>query len=131
MINLPALTANPDRRDATGDKLLIRMLHQPLSRAAWAGFPSPAEDHLDQNLDLNQHLIKHPEATYLVKVRGDSMTGAGIGSDDILIVDRAIEAADNRVIIACINGELFVKRIRTIEGKLFLWPENEKYKPIE
>jgi DNA polymerase V len=96
-----------------------------------AGFPSPADEYLNQKLDLNEHLIKHPEATYFVKVYGDSMIGAGIRSGDILIVDRSIEPSDNRVIIACINGDLFVKRIRTIEGRIYLIPENENYKPIK
>src|SRR5689334_6273234 len=76
--------------------------------SAAAGFPSPADDFLEQSLDLNKHLIRHPEATYLVRVKGDSMINAGIHSGDILIVDRALDATDNRIIVACIYGELYV-----------------------
>ncbi|MEW6737300.1 MAG: translesion error-prone DNA polymerase V autoproteolytic subunit [Acidobacteriota bacterium] len=97
----------------------------------FAGFPSAASDYFKQKLDLNQHLIKHPESTYFVRVHGDSMEGAGIHSGDILIVDRALEPADNNVIVACIGGDLIVKRLRIIEGRYFLFSENENYLPIE
>ena len=95
-----------------------------------AGFPSPADDYLEDNLDLNQHLIKHEAATFFVKVRGDSMIGAGIHSGDLLIVDRALEPTDNSVVIAVVNGELTVKRISKRNGKLSLIPENGNYTPI-
>ncbi len=95
-----------------------------------AGFPSPADDYIEQKLDLNRHLIKHPAATYFVRVSGDSMIEAGIHSKDILIVDRALEPKDKSVIIAVLNGELTVKRFRNIEGKVFLYPENKNYAPI-
>ena len=96
-----------------------------------AGFPSPAEDYIEDHLDLNKHLIKHPFATFFVKVKGDSMIDAGIHSGDILIVDRAIDPADKKVVIAVIDGELTLKRIRIIKKKLFLVPENKNYKPVE
>ncbi len=96
-----------------------------------AGFPSPAEDYIEGKLDLNKHLIKHPAATFFVRVAGDSMIDAGIHPGDILIVDRAVEPADKKVVIAVIEGELTVKRIRMIKGKIYLMPENENYKPIE
>ena len=96
-----------------------------------AGFPSPADDYIENRLDLNKHLIHHPAATFFVKVKGDSMVEAGIHSGDILIVDRSLEATDKRVVIAVIDGELTVKRIRKIEGKIFLIPENRDYRPIE
>jgi len=96
-----------------------------------AGFPSPAEDYIEGKLDLNRHLIKHPAATFFVRVAGDSMIDAGIHPGDILIVDRSLEPADRKVVIAVINGELTVKRIRMKKGRLYLMPENEKYKPIE
>lgn len=95
-----------------------------------AGFPSPADDYIEQKLDLNQHLIKHPAATYFVRVVGDSMVEAGIRSKDILIVDRALEAKDKNVVVAAINGELTVKRFRILDGKIFLVPENKNYAPI-
>src|SRR5262245_14097537 len=110
------------------DEVLFKMAL--LEDSVSAGFPSPADDHLNQKLDLNEHLIKHPESTYFVKVYGDSMVNAGIRSGDILIVDRSLEPIDSRVVIACINGDLYVKRIQTIEGNVYLFPENEKYGPI-
>lgn len=69
-----------------------------------AGFPSPAEDYLEQNLDLNEHLIQHPAATFFVRVDGDSMRGAGIHKDDILIVDRALEPTNGKIIIALLRN---------------------------
>ena len=115
------------------DEELIKFITgSPLfENCACAGFPSPADDYLEQKLDLNRHLIQHPEATYFVKVQGDSMVGAEIRSGDILIVDRSIEPSDNKIVIACFNGELIVKRIRTIEGSLYLVSENKKYRPIK
>jgi len=96
-----------------------------------AGFPSPAEDYLEGKLDLNKYLIKHPAATFFVRVTGDSMVAAGIHPGDILIVDRSIEPSDKKVVIAVIEGELTVKRIRMLKGKIVLMPENEKYKPLQ
>lgn len=97
-----------------------------------AGFPSPADDYLkaETPLDLNEHLIKHPAATFFVRVRGDSMTGCGIFPDDILIVDRSLEAIHRKVVIAVVNGELTVKRLYKSGGKVMLMPENDGYKPI-
>jgi DNA polymerase V len=95
-----------------------------------AGFPSPADDYLEDKLDLNEHLIKHEAATFFVKVKGDSMIGAGIHSGDLLIVDRALEPTDKSVVIAVVNGELTVKRICKRDGKLSLMPENGNYTPI-
>ncbi|MDD2715521.1 MAG: translesion error-prone DNA polymerase V autoproteolytic subunit [Candidatus Wallbacteria bacterium] len=95
-----------------------------------AGFPSPADDYIERKLDLNEHLIRHPEATFFVRVEGDSMINAGIHSGDILIVDRAIEAADGKIVVALLDGEFTVKRLRCAEGKHYLLPENPKYAPI-
>lgn len=96
-----------------------------------AGFPSPAEDYLEQNLDLNEHLIQHPAATFFVRVDGESMKGAGIHKDDILIVDRSLEPSNGKIVIAVINGEFTVKRIRLHQEKVFLEPENPQFSPIE
>jgi DNA polymerase V len=96
-----------------------------------AGFPSPAEEFLEGKLDLNQHLIPHPLATYFVRVSGESMLGAGIHPGDLLIVDRSIEARDGKIIIAVVNGELLVKRLK-IEGKQpYLVAENPDYPEIK
>lgn len=96
-----------------------------------AGFPSPADDHLATKLDLNQHLIKNPSASFFLKVSGDSMVGAGIYDGDLLVVDRSIEAKDGKVIIAAVDGQLTVKRLREDRGKKYLMPENSKYQAIE
>jgi len=92
-----------------------------------AGFPSPAADYEEDKLDLNRYLIKNPAATFFVRVTGDSMMGAGIHSDDLLVVDRSLEPKDKSVVIAVIDGELTVKRIRIGNKKITLEPENENY----
>ncbi len=89
-----------------------------------AGFPSPADDYMDRGLDLNEHLILHPESTYFLRVRGDSMTGAGIHDGDTLIVDRAVHPVSGHVVVAVVNGELTVKRLKTTAKGLVLIPEH-------
>nr|CRH05604.1 putative LexA repressor [Candidatus Magnetococcus massalia] len=96
-----------------------------------AGFPSPADDFVEGQLDLNQFLVKHPAATFFVRVSGDSMRDAGIHPGDILVVDRALEAEDGRIVIAVLNGELTVKRLKKRDGQVYLMPENPHYPPIE
>jgi len=96
-----------------------------------AGFPSPADDYIDRKLDLNEYLVKHPTATFFVRVEGESMINAGIHCGDVLIVDRALQATDKKIVIANVNGELTVKRIRKIKNKLFLAAENPDFEPIE
>ena len=96
-----------------------------------AGFPSPADDYLDKKLDLTEHLIKHPSATFFVKVKGESMIKAGIHSGDVLIVDRSLEPKDKKIVVAVVNGEFTVKRVRKMKDKLFLVSENDDYAPIE
>jgi len=96
-----------------------------------AGFPSPADDFADTKLDLNDYLVKHPAATFFVRASGDSMIDAGIHSEDILIVDRSLEAQNDSIIIAVLNGELTVKRLQKKEKRIYLLAENTAYKPIE
>lgn len=96
-----------------------------------AGFPSPAEDYVEGQLDLNQLMVEHPAATFFVRVAGDSMIGAGIHHDDILVVDRSLEPVSGRVVIAVINGELTVKRLFRHNGEARLLAENPNYPPIE
>ena len=101
---------------------------QPLFEAKVpAGFPSPAADYEEDKLDLNRHLIKNPAATFFVRVSGDSMEGAGIHHGDLLVVDRSLEPRDKNVVIAVINGELTVKRIRIRKNKITLVAENSNY----
>jgi DNA polymerase V len=96
-----------------------------------AGFPSPAEDYVEEQIDLNRHLIRHPAATFFVRVAGDSMTGAGIQDGDLLIVDRAAEVTSGCIVVACVNGEFTLKRVRKQGSRVFLVPENERFQPIE
>ena len=96
-----------------------------------AGFPSPAEDYVEGRIDLNRDLIKHPLATFYVRVDGDSMVDAGIHPGALLIVDRAAEVHEGHVIIARVGDELCVKRYETDGGKVLLVPANPNYAPIE
>jgi len=96
-----------------------------------AGFPSPADDYLDRKLDLNEHLVKNPAATFFVRVAGDSMVGAGINDNDILVVDRSLEPNTNNIVIAVINGELTVKRLIKKGGSWRLVAENPNYPDME
>ena len=95
-----------------------------------AGFPSPADDYLEDKIDLNQYLVKHPAATFLVRASGESMINAGIFPDDILVVDRSLKAEDGKVVIAVVDNELTVKRYRKRGKNIVLEPENEAYDPI-
>ena len=99
--------------------------------AAAAGFPSPAEDYIECRLDLNEHLIRHPSATFFVRVAGDSMTGAGIHDGDILIVDRSLEPESGSVVVAAVNGELTVKRLLRRNGRSMLKPENDAFSCVD
>jgi DNA polymerase V len=102
-----------------------------IESAVPAGFPSIAEDYVDRALNLNELLIKHPAATFFVRVKGDSMINAGIQSHDILIVDRALTPLNNKIVVARIDGELTVKRLRLEKEKVFLIADNPAFKPIE
>ena len=96
-----------------------------------AGFPSPAEDHLDIDLDLSNYLIQNPSATFCVRVEGDSMVGAGIQSGDVILIDRSLTPNPRSIVLAVIDGEFTVKRVDIVDDKLFLIPENPRLKPIE
>ena len=95
-----------------------------------AGFPSPADDFLDLSIDLNKELIKHPYATFYGRVRGDSMTGAGLSDGDLLIIDKSLEPQDGKIAVCFIDGEFTVKRIKLDKNQLWLIPENKKYQPL-
>ena len=100
-----------------------------------AGFPSPADDYIEEKIDLNRYLAPHPAATFPVRVDGDSMTGAGIFPGDIAIVDRSfvtseIAAMHNKIVMAVLDGEFTIKRL-CVKGKsVTLLPENDRYEPI-
>lgn len=96
-----------------------------------AGFPSPASDYREKDLDLNQFLVDHPSSTFFVRVAGDSMIEAGIMPDDYLVVDRARRVAQNDIVIAVVNGELTVKRFLRDGAIVELRPENQNYPTIK
>ena len=96
-----------------------------------AGFPSPASDYIDKSIDLNEILIKNKVATFLVRALGDSMIEAGIFSGDILIIDKSITPSNKNIVVAILNGEFTVKRFVKDGNKIFLQPENKKYKNVE
>ena len=99
--------------------------------AVQCGFPSPADDFLDLDINLNDYLVKHKSATFCVKVNGSSMNGVGIHSGDVLVVDRAESVKNNSIVLAVIDNEFTVKSIKKNAGKLYLNPANDNYKPIE
>jgi DNA polymerase V len=92
-----------------------------------AGFPSPAADHTQKRIDLNEQLIRNKEATYLFRVKGDSMTGAGIYEGDTLLVDRSMDPKHNHIVLALLNNEFTVKRFYRRGGVVKLVPENPIY----
>lgn len=92
-----------------------------------AGFPSPADDYSDSSLDFNEYLVKNKAATFIVRVQGDSMIGAGIRTGDLLVVDRSAKPANNSIIVAVIDGEFTVKRLVKELGIYYLHPENPEY----
>ncbi|MBF8221843.1 LexA family protein [Halomonas sp. 328] len=95
-----------------------------------AGFPSPADDHLDTELDLHAHVVKRPAATYFVRAEGDSMRGDGIHDGDLLVVDRSLEARPGRVVIVALEGELTVKRLEQQAAGPCLVASHPDYPPI-
>jgi len=95
-----------------------------------AGFPSPAADYVEGRLDLNQHLIRHPAATFFMRVEGESMTGAGIFPGDLLVIDRSLEPLDGHVVIAQVSGELTVKRLKGRAGQWRLVAEHPDFPDI-
>ncbi|HIA29020.1 MAG TPA: translesion error-prone DNA polymerase V autoproteolytic subunit [Candidatus Marinimicrobia bacterium] len=99
--------------------------------AVSAGFPSPADDYLELSLDLNKYLIKHPAATFYVRVKGDSMINAGIHDGDLLIVDKSVEPENDDVVVCVINGEFTVKRLKKVNGEIYLIPENSHYQAVK
>ena len=122
----PARALRPVAVAADAPPLSLRLY----SGRVAAGFPSPADDHLEGPLDLNAHLVAHPAATFVVRVAGDSMEGAGIRDGDLLVVDRSREAASGNIVVAVVDGELTVKRLRVDRRGVRLEAENPAYRPI-
>ncbi len=96
-----------------------------------AGFPSPADDFKEIRISLDKELVKNKEATFYAKVSGDSMIDAGLDDGDLLVIDRSLDPKNGKIAICFIDREFTVKRIKKERNKLYLMPENKKYKPIE
>ena len=96
-----------------------------------AGFPSPADDFKETRISLDRELVKNKEATFYARVSGDSMIEAGLDDGDLLVIDRSKNPENGRIAICLVDGEFTVKRIKKEKKKLYLMPENKKYKPIE
>jgi DNA polymerase V len=96
-----------------------------------AGFPSPADDHIEAGVDLNVQLIPHPISTFLLRVSGDSMLGAGIHHGDLLLVDRGLQPRPGRVVVAVLDGGFTLKRLERHQGRLRLQSAHPAYPPLE
>ena len=107
-----------------GSKNLILPL---LSSYVSAGFPSPADDYIEENIDLNEYLIKNPFSTFFIRVKGDSMINAGIQNQDLILVDKSLIAKPGNIVIAMIDGEFTIKRLEKKKDELYLKSENHNY----
>ncbi len=96
-----------------------------------AGFPSPAEGYLQRPIDLNELMVGNPPATFMFRVEGHGMVGAHIHDGDLVIVDRALKAHDKDIVLAVIDGEFTIKRLRRMRGRVWLQPENREFPCIE
>ena len=96
-----------------------------------AGFPSPADDFKEVRISLDKELVKNKEATFYAKVSGESMVGAGLDDGDLLVIDRSLDPESGKIAVCFIDGEFTVKRIKKVGDRLYLMPENKKYKRIE
>lgn len=107
-------------------------LTTPVLNGVQAGFPAPSGDYMEEAIDLNEHLIQHPSATFLMRVNGESMIGAHIPPSAILVVDRSLKAVSGCLVVAVVNGEFTCKRYEYNGMETRLLPEspNPKFKPI-
>ena len=112
-----------DSFDSTTKKFKIPLLTDSVS----AGFPSPADDYTEENIDLNEHLISNPFSTFFLRVKGDSMINAGIKDNDLIIVDKSLIAKPGDIVIAMIDGEFTIKRLSIKNDELYLKAENNNY----
>ena len=112
-----------DSFDSTTKRFRIPLLNDSVS----AGFPSPADDYTEENIDLNEHLISNPFSTFFLRVKGDSMINAGIKDKDLIIVDKSLIAKPGNIIIAMIDGEFTIKRLSIKNDELYLKAENNNY----
>lgn len=115
----------------SGFRNVIKLELPIFSSKVAAGYPAPAEDHVEETLDLNDYMVQRPDSTFMLRVEGESMKDIGILPNDILVVDRSIKATHNKIVIAAIDGELTVKRLFQRGGLIKLLPENPAFPEIE
>ena len=96
-----------------------------------AGFPSPADDFKETRISLDEELITNKEATFFAKVNGQSMIGAGLDDNDLLVIDRSLEPENNKIAVCFLDGEFTVKRLKVKNGEVWLQPENPNYPIIK
>ena len=108
----------------------ISGLELPFVGGIVAGFPSPADDFVYESIDLNKLIVKHPDATFYARVRGQSMTG-DFTEDDLLVIDRSVEWTDNKIALCYVENEFTLKRLKVEDGKCFLVPSNNDFPVIE
>ena len=96
-----------------------------------AGFPSPADDYKEENIDLNEHLIKNPFSTFFIRVKGNSMINSGIQDQDLIVVDKSLIAKPGNIVIAIIDGKFTVKRLDKKNDEIYLKAENHNYPDLE
>ena len=113
-----------DSFDSATKKFRIPLLNDSVS----AGFPSPADDYTEENIDLNEHLISNPFSTFFLRVKGDSMINAGIKDKDLIIVDKSLIAKPGNIVIAMLDGEFTIKRLSIKNDELYLKAENHNYR---
>lgn len=95
-----------------------------------AGFPSPAQDHMNESIDLNREIVRHPASTFYGRVSGDSMIDEGIEPGDIIVIDRSLEPCNGDLAVCCLDGEFTLKRISLQPNAVWLIPSNESFDPI-
>ena len=111
--------------------MIYKSLKIPLlSDSISAGFPSPADDYKEENIDLNEHLISNPFSTFFLRVKGESMINSGIKDKDLVIVDKSLTAKPGNIVIAMIDGEFAIKRLSIKNNELYLKAENHNYPDI-
>lgn len=111
----------------TASELAVPMASAPVA----AGFPSPADDHMEPPLDLNRSLVRNPAATFFARVSGDSMKDDCICDGDLLVVDKSVEPYNDCVAVCFLDGEFTLKRVKLTGDKIVLMPANKRFKPIE
>ena len=102
-----------------------------VSEGISAGFPSPADDFKNKRISLDEELINDVNTTYYARVSGESMIGAGLDNNDLLVIDKSITPKDGKIAVCYVDGEFTVKRLKITKECVYLMPENDNYKPIK